>query len=50
MRITDGVTVPTWLVASSIGLAVGILAGPALMASTDGGSRWLEKQVKEYVK
>ena len=48
--ITDGVTIPSWLLFLGIGLTVGILAGPAIMASTETGSRWLEKQVRERVK
>jgi len=33
-----------------IGLGVGIIAGPAIMASTETGQAWLERQVRERVK
>ena len=48
--IKGGVTIPTAVVTLGVGLLVGILAGPAIMATTETGSRWLEKQVRERVK
>ncbi|MDP2661552.1 MAG: hypothetical protein Q8R28_12565 [Dehalococcoidia bacterium] len=48
--INQGVTIPSWLLALGIGLGVGILAGPAIMATTETGSQWLEKQVRERVR
>ncbi len=48
--VSAGVSIPTWLFASTIALAVGILAGPAIIATTETGQRWLEKQVRERVR
>lgn len=48
--ITGGVTIPNWLLMLGIGLGVGIIAGPAIMASTETGQAWLERQVRERVK
>ena len=50
VAIAQGVTIPTWLLTLGIGLTVGIIAGPALLASTESGSQWLEKQVRERVR
>ncbi len=41
------IKVPTPLFAGLIGLAIGIIIGPALIASTSGGARWLEKKARE---
>lgn len=46
----DGVTIPTPLFASLIGFGLGVLLGPALIASTDEGRRWLEKQARGRIK
>lgn len=48
--IAQGVTIPTWLMTLGVGLGVGIIAGPAIMASTETGQKWLEKQVRERVR
>ena len=48
--ITQGVTIPTWLLTLGIGLGIGIIAGPAIMATTETGQKWLERQVRERVK
>jgi len=45
--ISQGVTLPTWLVAGALGLIVGVIAGPALLASTDEGAKWLAKKARE---
>jgi len=45
----SGVTIPTWLFASGCGLFAGILMGPAIMASTGGGSRYLARIAKEKI-
>ncbi len=37
----DGVTIPVWLFASGVGLLAGIILGPAIMATTSGGSAYL---------
>ena len=47
----EGVVLPTWLVASSIGLIIGIIFGPVLLASTREGAlklaRIAEAKLKE---
>jgi hypothetical protein len=45
--ISQGVTIPSWLLTLGIGLAVGIFAGPVILASTESGSRYLERRVRE---
>jgi len=42
--ISQGVTIPTWLFAGSVGLLIGIIVGPAMIGSTEGGAAWLRKQ------
>lgn len=44
--ISQGVTIPTWLLAGSIGLLTGIVLGPAILASTKSGQEWLVKQAR----
>jgi len=39
-----GVTIPTWLFAGGIGALLGIIAGPAIIGSTEGGAAWLRRQ------
>ena len=41
------VTIPTPVFASIISFAVGVLLGPALIASTKSGSEWLAKKARE---
>jgi len=43
-EIMQGVTIPTWLFAGGIGMLFGIIAGPAIIGSTEGGAAWLRKQ------
>ena len=45
--ISQGVTIPTWIFASSIGLGLGIVFGPAILASTDSGAKYLAKKAQE---
>lgn len=45
--ITQGVTIPTWIFATTIGLAIGLIFGPAIIGSTDAGARWLERRARE---
>jgi len=47
VNISNGVTVPTWLFAGGIGLAVGIIASDALLTSTEVGKRRLAEMVAE---
>ncbi|MFA5401486.1 MAG: hypothetical protein WC359_13635 [Dehalococcoidia bacterium] len=42
----SGVTIPTWMLASGIGLVAGIVLGPAILASTETGAEWLRKQAR----
>ena len=44
--IAQGVTIPTPIFTALIAFGAGILFGPAIIASTRGGSRWLEEQAK----
>jgi len=44
------VTLPTWLVASSIGLVIGIVFGPVLLASTREGALKLARIAEEKLK
>ena len=45
--ISQGVTIPNWLFASSIGLAIGIILGPSILGSTEAGARYLERRARE---
>ena len=49
MGISNGVTIPTWLFAGGSGLVLGIMLGPAIMASTGGGSRYLARIAREKI-
>ena len=44
IRIAQGVTIPTPVFVGAICLVVGVLLGPALIASTKEGARWLERK------
>ena len=44
--IAQGVTIPTSLFVGLISFGLGMLLGPSLVASTDAGKRWLEKQAR----
>ena len=48
--ITQGVTIPTPLFVGLLGFGLGMLLGPALVASTDEGRKWLEKQARGIAK
>lgn len=45
--VSQGVTIPTWLFASGIGLAIGIIFGPVILGSTESGARYLERRARE---
>lgn len=49
-QITQGVTIPTWLLAAGIGLFFGIVVGPAILGSTEEGSKWLQRQATKRLK
>lgn len=44
--IARGVTIPTPLFVGLLAFGAGILFGPAIIASTSGGSKWLEEQAR----
>lgn len=44
--IEQGVTIPTPLFAGGIGFLLGVFLGPAIIASSDAGRRWLEQQAR----
>jgi phage FluMu protein Com len=46
-QAANGVTIPTWLFASGIGLAIGIIFGPVILGSTEAGARYLERRARE---
>ena len=41
-----GVTLPTPLFVGLLAFGFGMLLGPAIIASTEGGQKWLEKQAR----
>lgn len=44
-----GIDIPTPLVFGLIGLTIGVLFGPSIIASTDAGSKWLAKKAHERI-
>ena len=46
-QVISGVTIPGWMLTGGIAFALGVIFGPALIASTDSGARWLEKKARE---
>ena len=44
--ITQGVTIPSTLFWAGLAFGLGVLVGPALIASTSEGRSWLEKQAR----
>ncbi len=46
VAVSQGVTVPTPLFVGIITFALGVLIGPALIATTSEGRTWLEKQAR----
>ncbi len=42
----SGVTIPTWMFSGAIFLVIGIIAGPAIIGSTDEGARKLERMAR----
>lgn len=48
--VTQGVTIPTTLFWSLFAFGLGVLVGPAIIASTEGGQKWLIRRVKEKIK
>lgn len=48
--ISQGLSIPTPVVTGFLGLALGVILGPAILASTKSGSEWLAKQARERIK
>lgn len=48
--IAQGITIPTPLFVGIITFGLGVLFGPALIATTAGGREWLEKQAREAIR
>lgn len=44
------VSIPTPLFTFMIGVGLGVLLGPALIASTQSGAEWLAKKARERIK
>jgi len=44
--VTQGITIPTTLFWGILAFGLGVLVGPALIASTSEGRSWLEKQAR----
>jgi phage FluMu protein Com len=43
----QGVSIPTWLFAGSIGLIAGLVLGPPLIATTEAGAQWMARRARE---
>jgi hypothetical protein len=48
--IAQGVTIPNWLLAGTVGLAIGVIFGPSILSTTEAGSQWLAKKSREHIK
>lgn len=48
--VAQGITIPTPLFVGVIAFGLGVLIGPALIATTAGGRSWLEKQAREAIR
>lgn len=46
----NGVRIPTPLFVSIIAFTLGVIVGPALIATTDSGQKWLVEQAKKVGK
>lgn len=47
--VSQGVTIPTPLFVGVVAFLIGVVVGPALIASTEGGSRWLAEQARARI-
>ena len=47
--ISEGVTIPTWLFAGGAGILMGVILGPAILASTAGGSEYLARAARKRI-
>jgi len=48
--IAQGITIPTPVFVGLLSFGLGVLLGPALLATTKGGSEWLAKQARVHLK
>lgn len=48
--IAQGITIPTPLFVGVVAFGLGMLLGPALIATTTEGRSWLEKQARGIIK
>jgi len=48
--ISDGVTVPSWLIVGTVALALGVIFGPAILGATEAGSQYLAKAARKKLK
>lgn len=48
--IAQGITIPTPLFVGVVAFGLGVLLGPALIATTAEGRSWLEKQAREAIR
>jgi DNA-directed RNA polymerase subunit RPC12/RpoP len=46
----EGVALPTWLVAGTVGLIIGVIFGPVLLASSREGAQKLARIAEEKLK
>jgi DNA-directed RNA polymerase subunit RPC12/RpoP len=47
--IAQDVTLPGWLIGGTIGLAIGLIFGPSIIASTEAGSQWLARKARAKI-
>jgi hypothetical protein len=48
--IQQGITIPTSLFVGILSFGLGVILGPALIATTKSGSEWLARQARERIK
>jgi DNA-directed RNA polymerase subunit RPC12/RpoP len=48
--IAQEVSIPSWLLAGAVGLGIGVIFGPSILAATESGSQWLAKKSRERIK
>jgi hypothetical protein len=47
--LQQGITIPTPVFVGLITFAATLLFGPALLATTSAGQRWMEKQIRDHI-
>ena len=48
--VSSGITIPTPLFVGIISFTLGVFLGPALIATTEEGRRWLEEQARGIIR